>query len=223
VLIDAGGRSQNVGVPANIHNGKRIPAMPKIPFKSDVQALRKHAREHLDEGAVTAGYSADRNTVLKHLNDSLATGLVCVLRYRRHHFMARGIHSQSVAQEFLVHSNEEQGHADEIAARIVQLGGAPDFAPDGLAGRSHAQYVEGDSLASMIREDLVAERIAIDSYRDIIKYLGDKDPTTRRMLEGILAVEEQHADELSDLLVAFPVEQRPTRPFASVKSTTSAR
>ena len=178
--------------------------MPKIPFKPDVQALRKHAREHLDEGAVTAGYAADREFVLKLLNDSLATELVCVLRYRRHHFMARGIHSQSVAEEFLVHSNEEQGHADEIAARIVQLGGAPDFAPAGLAGRSHAQYVEGDSLASMIREDLVAERIAIDSYRHIVKYLGDDDPTTRRLIEGILAVEEQHADELADLLVAFP-------------------
>ena len=122
--------------------------------------------------------------MLKLLNDSLATEIVCVLRYRRHHFMARGIHSQSVAQEFLDHSNEEQGHADQIAERIVQLGGAPDFAPDGLSSRSHAEYVEGDSLASMIREDLVAERIAIDSYRDFIQYLGDQDPTTRRMLEG---------------------------------------
>ena len=138
------------------------------------------------------------------LNDSLATELVCVLRYRRHHFMARGIHSQSVAQEFLVHSNEEQGHADLIAARIVQLGGEPDFAPDGLSRRSHAEYIAGDSLAAMIKEDLVAERIAIDSYREFIQYLGDKDPTTRRMLEEIMAVEEEHADELADLLVAFP-------------------
>jgi len=142
--------------------------------------------------------------VLRLLDESLATELVCVLRYRRHHFMARGIHSQSVAQEFLVHSNEEQGHADQIAERIVQLGGEPDFAPGGLVDRSHAEYVAGDTLASMIREDLVAERIAIDSYRDIIMYLGDQDPTTRRMLEAILAVEEQHADELADLLVAFP-------------------
>jgi bacterioferritin len=153
---------------------------------------------------VTAGYTADRKAVLKLLNASLATELVCVLRYRRHHFMARGIHSQSVAQEFLQHSNEEQGHADQIAERIVQLGGAPDFAPDGLAARSHAEYVEGDSLVSMIREDLVAERIAIDSYREIIQYLGDQDSTTRRMLEDILAVEEQHADELADLLVTLP-------------------
>jgi bacterioferritin len=171
---------------------------------TDVETLRKRARANIDEGAVTTGYTADRATVLQLLSESLATELVCVLRYRRHHFMARGIHSQSVAQEFLDHSNEELGHADQIAERIVQLGGAPDFAPDGLAGRSHAEYVQGDTLAGMIREDLVAERIAIDSYRDIIVYLGDRDPTTRRMLEGILAVEEQHADELADLLVAFP-------------------
>jgi bacterioferritin len=173
---------------------------------TDVPTLRKHARQHIDEGAVTAGYSADRAIVLKMLNDSLATELVCVLRYRRHHFMARGIHSQSVAQEFLDHSNEELAHADRIAERIVQLGGSPDLAPDGITRRSHAEYVEGDSLVSMIREDLVAERIAIDSYRDIIQYLGDRDPTTRRMLEEVLAMEEQHADELSDLLVAFPGE-----------------
>lgn len=177
--------------------------MAKSASITDIPTLRRHARQRIDEGSVTAGYSADRTAVLKLLNDSLATELVCVLRYRRHHFMARGIHSQSVAQEFLEHSNEELGHADAIAERIVQLGGAPDFAPGGLASRSHAEYVEGHTLASMIREDLVAERIAIDSYRDIIRYLGDQDPTTRRMLEGILAVEEQHADELSDLLVAF--------------------
>jgi bacterioferritin len=180
--------------------------MAKTSPLTDIQTLRTRARKHLDEGSVTAGYSADREKVLKLLNDSLATELVCVLRYRRHHFMARGIHSQSVAQEFLDHSNEEQGHADEIAGRIVQLGGAPDFAPDGLTRRSHAEYVEGHSLASMIKEDLVAERIAIDSYRDIIQYLGDQDPTTRRMMEGILAVEEEHADELAELLVAFPEE-----------------
>ncbi len=178
--------------------------MPKNTVLTDVPTLRKRARQHIDDGSVTAGYSANREMVLKLLNDSLATELVCVLRYRRHHFMARGIHSQSVAQEFLDHSNEELGHADEIADRIVQLGGEPDFAPAGLVGRSHAEYVEGDSLASMIKEDLVAERIAIDSYRDIIKFLGDQDPTTRRMMEGILAVEEEHADDLADLLVAFP-------------------
>ena len=167
---------------------------------TDVQALRKRARQHLDEGAVTSGYSADRETVLKQLNDSLATELVCVLRYRRHHFMAKGIHSQGVAAEFLAHSNEEQGHADQLAERIVQLGGEPDFSPNGLAARSHAEYVAGVTLIDMIREDLVAERIAIDSYRGFIQYLADKDPTTRRLLESILAVEEQHADELADLL-----------------------
>jgi bacterioferritin len=178
--------------------------MSKDSSLTDVKTLRTRARLHIDEGSVTAGCTADRKAVLKLLNASLATELVCVLRYRRHHFMARGIHSQSVAQEFLQHSNEEQGHADQIAERIVQLGGAPDFAPDGLAARSHAEYVEGDSLVSMIREDLVAERIAIDSYREIIQYLGDQDSTTRRMLEDILAVEEQHADELADLLVTLP-------------------
>jgi bacterioferritin len=180
--------------------------MPKTAFPSDIQTLRKRARQHIEEGSVTAGYSADRESVLKLLNDSLATELVCVLRYRRHHFMAQGIHSQAVAQEFLDHSNEEQGHADQIAARIVQLGGAPDFAPEGLASRSHAEYVEGDSLVSMIKEDLVAERIAIDSYRDIIQYLGNEDPTTRRMMEAILAVEEEHADELAGLLETLPEE-----------------
>jgi bacterioferritin len=180
----------------------------KTPIVTDVPTLRKHARKHIDDGSVTAGYTADRGAVLKLLNDSLATELVCVLRYRRHHYMARGIHAQSVAQEFLDHSNEELGHADALAARIVQLGGEPDFAPGGLAGRSHAEYVAGDSLISMIREDLVAERIAIDSYRDIIEYLADKDPTTRRMMEGILAVEEEHADELAELLVSFPDEPK---------------
>ena len=174
--------------------------MDQASVLTDVQALRKRAREHLDEGAVTPGYSADRETVLKQLNAALATELVCVLRYRRHHFMAKGIHSQAVAAEFLVHSNEEQGHADLLASRIVQLGGEPDFSPQGLAGRSHAEYVAGATLTDMIREDLVAERIAIDSYRGFIQYLGDKDPTTRRLLESILTVEEGHADELADLL-----------------------
>ena len=167
---------------------------------TDVQTLRKRARQHIDEGAITSGYSADRETVLKQLNAALATELVCVLRYRRHHFMAKGIQSKSIADEFLVHSNEEQGHADLVAERIVQLGGEPDFSPEGLASRSHAEYVEGATLIDMIKEDLVAERIAIDSYRGFIQYLGDKDPTTRRMVEAILAVEESHADELADLL-----------------------
>ncbi|MET1081821.1 MAG: ferritin-like domain-containing protein [Burkholderiales bacterium] len=185
--------------------------MQKETFLTDVQTLRTRARQHIDDGAGTVGYSADRETVLKLLNDSLATEIVCVLRYRRHHFMAKGIQSKSIADEFLVHSNEEQGHADEIADRIVQLGGEPNFAPDGLVSRSHAEYVEGESLVDMIKENLVAERIAIDSYREIIQYLGDKDPTTKRMLEGILAVEEKHADELADLLEGLPAELKQTK------------
>ena len=180
--------------------------MTKQYFMTDVQTLRKQARQHIEEGAVTAGYGADRETVLRLLNDALATEIVCVLRYRRHHFMAKGIQSKSIADEFLVHANEEQGHADQIAERIVQLGGEPDFAPEGLVSRSHSEYVAGDSLIDMIKEDLVAERIAIDSYRDMIQYLGEKDSTTGRMLEGILAVEEQHADELADLLQGLPAE-----------------
>ncbi len=171
---------------------------------TDIKTLRIQARKHIEEGAVTAGYTADRPKVLKLLNEALATEIICVLRYRRHHFMARGIHAKSIADEFLVHSIEEQGHADQIAERIVQLGGEPDFAPDGLTSRSHAEYVAGASLIEMIKEDLVAERIAIDSYRELIQYLGDLDPTTSHLLREILAVEEEHADELSDLLVGLP-------------------
>ena len=171
---------------------------------SDIKTLRKNARQHIEQGAVTEGYTADRTEVIKLLNDALATEIVCVLRYRRHHFMARGIVAKSIADEFMIHSNEEQGHADQLAERIVQLGGEPDFAPDGLSSRSHAEYVPGKDLLEMIIEDLVAERIAIDSYREFIQYLGDKDTTTKKMLEGILAVEEQHADELADLLEDLP-------------------
>ncbi|HEV3104578.1 MAG TPA: ferritin-like domain-containing protein [Trinickia sp.] len=178
--------------------------MPDQPFISDVQAIRQRAREHIAEGAVTAGYKADRETVLKLLNDALATEIVCTLRYRRHHFMAKGIHSKGVAEEFLEHSNEEQQHADQIAERIVQLGGEPNFSPQGLLDRSHAEYVEGTSLEDMIKEDLVAERVAIDSYREIIEYLGEKDPTSRCMMESILAVEEGHADDMADLLSGLP-------------------
>src|SRR3990170_7380993 len=148
-------------------------------FLSDIQTLRKRAREHIAQGAVTPGYHADRKTVLKLLNEALATEIICVLRYKRHYFMAKGIHAEGVAAEFLEHANDEQQHADQIAARITQLGGAPDFSPDGLTTRSHAEYVEGDTLEDMIKEDLVAERIAIDSYREMVAYLGDKDSTTR--------------------------------------------
>lgn len=171
---------------------------------TDVKTLRSNARQHIEQGAVTASYSADKDEVLKLLNEALATEIVCVLRYRCHYFMARGIHAKSIASEFLIHSNEEQGHADLIAERIVQLGGEPDFAPDSLTSRSHAEFVVGKSLVEMIREDLVAERVAIDSYRGMIRYIGDDDSTTSDMLKGILAVEEEHADDLADLLKDLP-------------------
>ena len=172
----------------------------KRPFLTDVKTLRARAREHIENGAVTQGYRADRATVVKLLNEALATEIVCVLRYRRHHFMAAGMNAEPVAQEFLTHANEEQQHADQIAARIVQLNGEPNFSPEGLLSRSHAEYVEGENLIDMIKEDLIAERIAIDSYREMIEYIGDKDTTTKRMLEGILAMEEEHADDLVGLL-----------------------
>ncbi len=180
-----------------------VKAVPDKPFLTDIKTLRERARRHIDRGAVTEGYSADRETVIKLLNEALATEIVCVLRYRRHHFMASGINAESVATEFLQHANEEQGHADLIAARIVQLRGAPNFSPEGLLTRSHAEYVEGDTLTDMIKENLVAERIAIDSYREMITYVDNDDPTTRRMMEGILAMEEEHAEDLGSLLQAL--------------------
>ena len=174
--------------------------MASKPFLTDIQTLRERARQHIENGAVTQGYTADRETVVKILNEALATEIVCVLRYKRHYFMASGIHAEGVAAEFLEHANDEQGHADQIAQRIVQLQGEPNFNPEGLLMRSHAEYVEGTTLTDMIKEDLVAERIAIDSYREMINYFGNDDPTSRRMLEGILAVEEEHADDLVSLL-----------------------
>ena len=177
--------------------------MAEKSFLTDVKTLRERARQHIEQGAVTQGYRAQRDTVLKLLNEALATEIVCVLRYKRHYFMASGIHAQSVAGEFLQHANEEQAHADEIAQRIVQLGGAPNLSPEGMLSRSHSEYVEGESLIDMIKEDLVAERVAIDSYREMIHYLGTDDPTTRRMLEGILAMEEEHAEDLATLLAEF--------------------
>ena len=157
-------------------------------FLTDVQELRRRAREHIQDGAITAGYQGDRETVIKLLNDALATEIVCVLRYKRHYFMAQGITSDSVKQEFAEHATEEQEHADRIAERIVQLGGEPDLNPATLTQRSHSEYKEGASLSDMLREDLVAERIAIESYREIVEWLRGKDPTTRRMMEEILAV-----------------------------------
>ena len=169
-------------------------------FLTDVKTLRERARQHIAQGAITENYGADRDTVIKLLNDALATEIVCVLRYRRHYFMAHGINSESIAAEFLEHANEEQMHADQIAERIVQLGGNPNFSPEGMLDRSYSEYVEGKSLIDMLKEDLVAERIAIDSYREIINYLDGKDSTTRRMLEEILAVEEEHAEDLLSLI-----------------------
>lgn len=174
--------------------------MSQSPFLTDIQTIRQRARQHIEQGAVTQSYKADRETVIRLLNEALATEIVCTLRYRRHYFMATGINAQGVAAEFLEHANEEQGHADRIAERIVQLQGEPNFSPDGLTSRSHAEYIEGDTLESMIKEDLVAERIAIDSYRDMINYFGNDDPTTRRLMEEILAVEEEHAEDLVSLL-----------------------
>src|SRR5204862_7186847 len=169
-------------------------------FLSDITEIRRRARQHIEKGPVTENYKADRDRVISVLNEALATEIVCVLRYKRHYFMASGINAESVAAEFLQHANDEQGHADQIAQRIVQLGGEPNLNPEGLLTRSHAEYVEGDTLTDMIKEDLVAERIAIDSYRDMINYFGNDDPTTRRLMENILAVEEEHADDLVNLL-----------------------
>jgi bacterioferritin len=174
--------------------------MSEKMFLTDLKTLRARARQHIEQGAVTPGYRADREVVLRLLNEALATEIVCTLRYKRHYFMASGIHSHSVATEFLEHANEEQVHADRIAARIIELRGAPNFSPEGLLSRSHAEYVEGSSLADMIKEDLVAERIAIDSYGEMIRFIGDDDPTTRRLLEDILASEEEHAEDLASLL-----------------------
>jgi bacterioferritin len=179
-------------------------AMSKQPFLSDVATLRKRAREHIEGGAVTAGYGGDTQTAIRVLNEALATEIICVLRYRRHYFMARGIHAGPVAAEFLEHATEEQAHADLIAERIVQLGGEPNFSPDGLATRSHSEYVEGKDLIDMIKEDLVAERIAIDSYREIAAYFAPFDATSRRLMEEIQAKEEEHADDLADLLSHLP-------------------
>jgi bacterioferritin len=169
-------------------------------FLSDLQEIRKRARQHLENGAVTAGYKIDRDVAVRLLNEALATEIVCVLRYKRHYYAASGIHAESVRQEFLEHANEEQEHADRIAERITQLDGEPNLNPDGLSARSHSEYVEGTSLVDMIKEDLVAERIAIDSYTEMIRFFGDGDPTSRRMMEEILAKEEEHANDLADLL-----------------------
>jgi bacterioferritin len=174
---------------------------------TDVKTLREQARRHIEEGAVTQNYPANREEILRLLNEALATEMVCTLRYRHNYYMAKGPESKPAADEFLEHANEELQHADQIAERIVQLGGEPELDPSGLKGRSHAEYRIGKTVQEMIRENLVAERIAIDSYREMIQFIGDSDPTTRRMLEGILATEEEHADDLVDLLAAGHTKQ----------------
>jgi bacterioferritin len=186
------------------------------------QQLRYRARKNVEDGAVTAAFTLDPRLVCGLLNRALATEIVCVLRYRRHHFMAGGISSASVAAEFLAHSNEEQGHADRLAERIVQLGGEPDLNPAGLTIRSHAEYVEGRTLQEMVHEDLVAERIAIESYTETINFLAGKDPTTRRMLEEILAKEEEHAEDLSSLIKGWRPPLTPTATRKSGEAETAA-
>jgi bacterioferritin len=189
-------------------------------FLTDIKTLRDRARRHMAEGAVTTDYRADRKEIVKVLNEALATEIVCVLRYKRHQFMAKGIEAKSVAAEFGEHAADEQRHADMIAQRIVQLGGAPDYAPASLALRSHTEYAEGDDLVEMIEEDLVAERIAIESYGEIIRYVGSGDPTTRRVLEEILADEEDHAEDLSSLLQGLGRKHREaplTKPHSGKK------
>ena len=173
---------------------------PVAEFLTDIKTLRERARAKIEEGPITEAYGADRGRVVEVLNEALATELVCYLRYKRHYFMARGIIAEAAAAEFLQHATEEQGHADQIALRIIQLQGEPNFDPDGITSRSHAEYVEGASLTDMIREDLVAERVAIESYSEIIRWLDDNDPTTRTMMESILAVEEEHANDMLSLL-----------------------
>jgi bacterioferritin len=174
--------------------------MSDQPFLTDIKTLRERARRHMEQGAVTEGYGADREQVIRILNEALATEIVCVLRYKSHYFRAEGLNASVAAAEFLEHAQQEQDHADWLAERIVQLGGKPDFSPEGLASRAHSEFIEGDNLREMIQEDLIAERIAIDSYREIIQYLGDKDPTSRRIMEDILAQEEEHADDMASLL-----------------------
>jgi bacterioferritin len=169
-------------------------------FVSDLSKIRNRARQHMEKGAVTENYKADRKAVLKVLNEVLATEMVCMLRYKRHYFMAAGIDAEAIKAEFLQHANEEQQHADWVATRITQLNGAPNFNPEGLATRSHSEYQEGENLVEMIKEDLYAERIAIESYAEIVRWIGGDDPTTRKLIEDILKVEEEHADDLKNML-----------------------
>ena len=205
--------------------------MKKSPAITDLETIRRRAREHVEHGAVVENYKADREAVLELLNTSLATELVCTLRYKRHYYMAQGVHAKPVADEFLEHANEEQAHADQLAKRIMELGGEPDFNPEGLLARSHSQYDEGGSLLDMVKQDLIAERIAIETYGEIIRYLGTDDSTTRRLFEEILAKEEEHAEDLASIIATLDVGKsagerasgdRAQRPAAASTSATNA-
>ena len=169
-------------------------------FKANIEEIRRRAAEKMDQGAVTASYGADRERVIEVLNEVLATETVCTLRYRSHYFRAKGVHAPGIEDEFLAHATEEQQHADRVAKRIAELGGTPNLDPDGLASRSHARYGSGETLNDLIKEDLIAERIAIATYSEIVRWLGNDDPTTRRMMEDLLATEEEHADDMAKLL-----------------------
>jgi len=177
------------------------------PFLTDIKELRRRAREHIERGAVTQAYKVDRDTAIRLLNEALATEIVCVLRYKRHYFAATGINSESVKEEFLEHAKDEQEHADRIAERITELGGDPNLSPEGMLTRSHSEYVPGNTLIDMIKEDLVAERIAIDSYAEMIRFFADGDPTSRRLMEDLMAKEEEHANDLADLLRQMAPEE----------------
>lgn len=172
-------------------------------FKADLEEIRRRAKEKMDEGAVTSSYGADRERVIEVLNEVLATETVCTLRYRAHYFMAKGVHAPGIEDEFLEHANDEQAHADRVAKRITELGGKPDLDPAGLASRSHAEYGAAETLNDMVKDDLIAERIAIATYSEIVRWLGNDDPTTRRMMEDLLATEEEHADDMAKLLARF--------------------
>lgn len=185
---------------------------PQPTFITDIEEIRRRARQHIEKGPVTETYRCDLETVLNLLNTALATEIVCVLRYKRHFYTARGIHAEAIADEFLEHAQEEQQHADRIAERITQLGGEPDFDPENLTSRSHSEYKPGTTLLDMLKEDLIAERIAIESYTEIVRYIGDGDPTTRRLMEEILAKEEEHADDLANLLVTIDMSKTKAGP-----------
>jgi len=176
----------------------------KEPFKADLEAIKRNAREHMTDGSVTGAYSADRAAVIKVLNEVLATEIVCNLRYRNNALVAHGIHAEAIAAEFTQHAVEEQDHADRVARRIVQLGGEPNMDPATLTTRSHVEYTTSGSLRDLLRENLVAERVAVTTYSEIVRWLGDGDVTTRRLIEDLLAKEEEHADDLSSLLMSTP-------------------